>query len=115
MKLKTEKSYRSHSKKKAVTYDFLISNGIIRKMFFSQNRRRKGTNTGTNNGLNTPCPPAKTVNITQLLPYHIKMFHPPFLAYFWPISPILGGKKCFPKKSGTYNLISSAMLKFRET
>ena len=36
--------------------------------------------------------------------------------YFWPISPILGGKKRFPENSGTYNLIrfSSAIPKFRE-
>ena len=40
-----------------------------------------------------------------------------FLAYFWSTSPILGGKKCFPKKSGTHNLIrfSSNMPTFRKS
>ena len=40
-----------------------------------------------------------------------------FLTYFWPTSPILGGKKCFPKKSGMHNLIrfSITMPKFKET
>ena len=40
-----------------------------------------------------------------------------FLTHFWPTSPILGGKKCFPKKSGMHNLIrfSSFMQKFWET
>ena len=40
-----------------------------------------------------------------------------FLAYFWSISPIFGGRKCFPRKSDMHNLIrfSSTMSKFRET
>ena len=41
----------------------------------------------------------------------------PIFCLLWPIFPIFGGKKSFPKKSGTYNLtrFSSTMQKFRET